>query len=150
MTPKRVFCCSRPSLFGGVNRTTSPLGTKTLHEGGNLQHLLPILLVGRDHLRFVSNNFHAPELVGSDSESLTNCFRTRETRCFEGTQRSLRLRIQTNRDKQRGTVFHPKSVSHIVLHLPPVQIQVAAHWMLALVARRFLNNLVILVDSKIS
>ena len=99
MTPKRVFCCSRPSLFGGVNRTTSPLGTKTLHEDGNLQHLLSILLVGRDHLRFVSNNFHAPELVGSDRKSFTNCFRTRETRCFEGAQRSLGLRIQSNRDQ---------------------------------------------------
>jgi hypothetical protein len=52
----------------------SPLGTKTLHKGGNLQHLLTILLVGCDHLGFSSNNFHTSKLIRGHRETFANRF----------------------------------------------------------------------------
>ena len=42
----------------------SPLDTKALHKIRDLQHLLTIVLVRRNHLRLLTNHFHSSKLFG--------------------------------------------------------------------------------------
>lgn len=61
----------------------SPLGTEALHEGGNLLHLVTVLLIDSDKFGFTANQLMAPQTFRGGSQCVTDGFRSRQARGFK-------------------------------------------------------------------
>jgi hypothetical protein len=74
----------------------SPLDTEAVHEGGDVEHLLTIVLVRGDHLGLASDGVLTSQLIRGDSKTVSNRLGTRESRGLQVVQGTLRFRVQAN------------------------------------------------------
>ncbi len=112
ITPNRRPRCSWPIPFGNRNSYTSPRSTETLHQRGDLAHLLKVIHVRFQRSHFVPEDFLTSQRGGGVEDRLPNRLRSAHTGCFERVQSPLDLVVQPN----RNCVCHESIVSRCVIH----------------------------------
>src|SRR5882724_10260602 len=98
ITPYRRPRCSWPVPRGGRNSWMSPRSTHALHEGGDLNHLAPVIFVGLKRRGLGGEGRPVPQPGGAVEDRPADCLGSAEASRLKLSQRPQSLGIEAHAD----------------------------------------------------